>query len=644
MVYDQTGREFQLRPAVVRRYLRRIYKRKHFDCGLRSSLLSVFVAYTGYFVVVDLVYQTHRSTSTGYYLLDTLFLALKSMTKDMEFVNSVFVQRDAQLDVAKTLAVKARVAGMRVDTLQYSTNVSIPSGKPEMDELGDSIKQEHLGDCPDYVHSLERDDVFERSVEGFSVYMEPEREKHLTLDDYMVMLVDIVVNLMPRNDDDDSIHFEVPDPFDMAMYQPTQASTGFIYGKRISCLGSKKENYFEIGRSLHEMKKECILRIPQPIPYRSVIKPEVVKKEKKNRAIQVASATYQVIGFNCVLPAFRMIGNYFLGHYLGLPITEGGIERCVNDMRMKKQHFCSDNCVNTDVYCECDKKRWEGTADPYTAELLKFHWLSLTDFHQHPPVNSVYNCFRAFWRDYENPYFPLGGNTFYTRKGVVPSGTSITADGNGLRQIYSRRSFMWFVRHHNYVSDGCDVCRHLGPFQTSEHELTVDQYCSAVMSDDFFGYRTSISKLCVKYVDYMFGHETEYEETRTPEFLRIQLRGGLFYREPIRVLSKIRHGSDSVSNIMLSCISAAFMSANNKQLYEKLSDLYNACRVHVLQPLVLDDWKTSLEGIFDTFPTYDEVCSFQKYGPKTARHHKHGLTLGLVNMVSHDFKSNYLDV
>lgn len=585
-------------------------------------------------VLVILTYFGHVASAIGRYLLQSFTMALNDLKTRSMSVNSVYLSDGVSVDVTDELERRAIEAGLIVHELEYAARVAVPSVKPEKDDVVFKLKKKYLGNGDGYVHSFERDDRLERSLEGYSVYSLKQDPAALSFDDFCVMYIDCVVNLVPRTDDEEYSFFTFESAFNMTNYSPTESSTGFLYGVPLPFTDSKKDRYYDICRSFDDFSNDCKERIPGVIPYRAVVKPEVVGVNKKNRVIEVASPITTMFGKETVEVPFKMINNNFIGTYIGLPIKEGAVVRVVNDFKMKCKVF---DAPFEPHFVEADKKEWEGRADIYTANIFMLHYYGLID---HNFTNAESNGMLAFWRDYINPCISIGGKKFITRPGVVPSGSINTCIGNTFRHLYTRRLFMWFIRRHNYKSDDCVTCRRLGVWETTEKELLVDQYCVGIMSDDFIGQRTNLSKLCVDFISIQFGHRTEYVETDEPEFLRIKWKGGLAYREPARMLGKLVHGTDDPACVLQALVSCAFMCMNNRETYDKLSSLYYVLRNQGHIPRPLDDPKIDYEDFYTLFPTYKCVQDFQRYTARTARDHADGLALGLKNMVS----GHYYDI
>jgi len=581
---------------------------------------------------VTVHYQGRVASAVQYTLIVSLIMALRQLRSNSLSINSVFVSGREDVDVTAELERRALKTGNAIYELPYYTRVVAPFGKPERDDEIYAVKKEIIGDVQGYVHSYERVDRVERSIQGFGVYCVEQLERQYDFEDFVTNYIDCVVNLVPETDDGEVSLYEFSTIFDVSEYVPTESSTGFLYGVSTPYRESKKDRYVDLFRSFDDFRVDCSASIPGVIPHRAVIKPEVVGEEKKNRAIQVASPIYNIIGKRSILRPFEIVGNYFLGNYGGLPMSEGAIGRVFNDFKFKLKYF---NYPAVSGYVEADKKEWEARADPFTARLFMLHHLGLIKHHF---SQAETNGYLAFWRDYITPCIAIGGNKFLSRTGIVPSGSILTEKGNTFRHIYSRRLFLWFVRNHNYKSDDCVVCRAIGPWETSEKELLVDQYCVGICSDDFVGVRTLISKVCISFIEYKFGHKTEYVETQTPEFLRIRYVNGLVKRDTDRMKGKILYGTDEASSIMTGCVSLSYLCMNNRDMYGTLKKLYYRLRQLGFEPDPLRDSRLGLEDVNCMFPTYDQVMRFQLYTPKTFRYHQDCFTMGLVNRVVADFR------
>lgn len=518
-------------------------------------------------------------------------------------------------------------------------------------------------------YSLESNNVVERAVEGAGVFLKKPVKCLLDREQFKLMLIDAIVNCSPRGQTDgneDPIYVEGKNLSDPMTEMPAKAATGFMPGFNKAVKASKDKFVFcTFTTLLHLMYllANKVISFPPMIPYKTAFKGEVLKLEKKVRAIQVASYLWQLVGVRAVLPTFIVLRTMFFGNAIGLQFKNGGVVQVLVwfCLRLGLIYNCTIEAAKRMLmkrtFLEADKKAWEATTCKQTAWMLLFHWIGCTSFNGPPcsaPQDKESRILAGFWADYIRPYLPVGDGTAFTREGATPSGNTLTADGNTWRHIYVPRSFRIWIRRHDYhlgrVGCECPVCANCQESWLGQ-EVTVEQYFElaifAVLSDDWLS--LCLFKEQLKwYSDNVFGLETEDVERGFStvnngvidgfEFLRgsvTDVQGTLFpCRDKERVLNKILHGASNVLITKATCVSMALQAGANERLYKLLQKLDHRITTYLERTETGSDaqelYETALEEhsakvgditvkSISWFPSYQDVLDFQTMGKKVER-------------------------
>jgi hypothetical protein len=605
--------------------------------------IEVFVRYTDFGVLVRIGDFESRVTGS---LFHSLILGLYSLSRSGFYLGVTFWETAMSAQMGVALMNKAVDCGVDIIRLPgklaaNKTPADYPKD-PRVKPILDRVFGENA--FPDWCYSTTRGNAFDKALEGMSVYMLKQKPMHVSVDLIEDMLYDLIGSL-PYGDDGVQIEVDVPSPFLPGMYEPNESAVGYTFDSALPVPGSKIDTYYSVlVPGLKKLKEESAKGVAEPLPYRTITKNEVVKKEKKSRSIQVSAYVSHVVGHNVVLPVLETAVTTWDGMYTKLPMTCGGTLRVVYDMLIKYRMITGKVLSLEDVeFVEADKKNWEGRADPVSGMLL---WVLYGLMLPRDVLDDVLmrNCLRWFWRDYLRPLFPLQGNAFYTRFGAVPSGSPLTSVGNTHRHKFVRRAFGSFVRLHGYKSDGCEICKEVGEWVADPIDLEVELHCCAIMGDDFLGLKTPLSLLCAKFCDFAFGMETEFEVKKAsdkPEFLRTSFAGGTIWRDFDRVFAKMYHGDADLKGLAESCISLSYLSAGQPEVHARLKEIFGLCSAAMSRTdaYSIEDYKTG--EVFNmpvgVFPSYNVVCDFQRYGPKEERHHTQEILLGKRNHVNFGF-------
>nr|WOK58459.1 MAG: RNA-dependent RNA polymerase [Wufeng shrew ribovirus 6] len=562
------------------------------------------------------------------------------------------------LDYEATLTVGRGKVSSPLDVVE-GMDIDVTAIKDEWvnrNGLGEVVKK--------YVYSTLDENLEGKSVQGASVFFVEKPKFRLPALFCKLLLLDIFVNRCPRSSSGKPIFLEVQPPEFSTPHVPSKTSSGFLPNERRALTESKGKTWFRCQSKLlgvYDLLRRGKMLFAPVLPYKSAIKAEVRKVDKKNRFIQVGSFFWHLFAINTIIPAFCSVRSFYHGNAIGIGFKGGGILRVFYFFALRLALLFDwsiglawDRLLAMN-FLEADKKEWEGRTTRESGFFLLYHWCGLvkTDL---PSADrqGFLRLTASYWADYIRPYITLGGSYFATREGATPSGNTLTADGNTWRHRYSQLAFYIAIKYHGFKKFNkgcpCGICGFLND------EEWIGQHCdrdeldvamaAMMMSDDHISISTTLDECYVWFSDNILSFRTEYEvnrptDTGGPLFLQqfVTSSGGVG-RATERAVNKIYHGSDNAIVCLSSCVAMAYLSGSNTELYDLACDLARDIvdklgtgeDMRDMVALIIRD-KHGIEVVVgsDYLPTREEVRQYNDLNAREKRLLVNVMQAGIVN-------------